>query len=271
MTLGDPRGWGESEWLDVLELLLARLRVATRAEIELGEYWMYLGPESASAALGARIRADGPLLWTDSDCWEAAFCVTGGSEGAYADVMAFPFRSGSVVTRGGRSADLPGEHDVDEFWLHHAGEQWEDRGFRYPDGPGEWDHVRAPGSAFFRSLRCTARPTFRASEPLVVTVDHRDQDEPSLGDDASFSIHRLFRDGQEIMAAPPALPLSRPGSSRRLPSGAASLPAAFDLQGLAIPGGWVPGRYRLEVRLDEAQTPTSRDSHISEPVELEVA
>lgn len=267
----DPRGWTEEEWLDVFELLLARLRAATNAEIEVGEYWLLLGMGSATASLCARIRADGPLLSTASDCWEAAFCITGGSDGTYADVMAFPFCRGSVVTRSGRMQDLGGDHHVDEFWLQYAGGRWMDRGWRYPACADEWSHVLTPGEAFFRSLRCTvARPALPEFAPVVITVDHGEPEGPSLGGAAAFSIHRLVRNQQEIVSAPATAPLARPGNSRRRASDIATRPASFRLDSLAIPGGWAPGHYQLEIRLDHAPTSAIRDSHISAPVDFEV-
>lgn len=271
MVTRDPRGRSEEEWLDVLELLLSRLEGMTGSKIEVGAYWMDVRATSASAALGARIRADGPLLGTASDCWEAALCITGDQEGAYVDAMAFPFLRGSVVNRDGRLVDLPGNSEVDELWLHHEEGRWEDKGFRYPDGPGEWDHIRAPGDAFFRNLFCSAvRPEVAAGEPVAVTVDHRAVVEVSLEVEAAVSIHRLWRDGREIVEAPPATPLPRPGSERRLAVELGDLPGEVRLDALSIPGGWAPGRYRIELRLHHAPRPTSRDADISEPVEIKI-
>lgn len=271
MAVADPRGRTEAEWLDVFEYLLGLLRDATRAEIEVGAYWLDVEANAAAAALGARIRADGPLLWTDSDCWEAAFCITGGREGSYADVMAFPFLRGSVITRDGRLDDLRGAHEVEELWLHYTDRKWVDQGWRYPDGAGEWDHVRRPGDAFFRAISCTGvKDRFTVLEPLMISVDCVHGQEPTLGDRASLSIHRLLRDGREIVAPSSAVPLPRPGSSHRLPFGSTKLPASFRLDSLPIPGGWAPGKYRLEVRLDHSRSPASRDSDISEAGEFEV-
>lgn len=271
MMVGDPRGRPEEEWLDVLEFGLMRLKDLTGSPIEVGEYWIDVGAGSASASLGARIRADGPLLSTASDCWEAAFCVTGGADGAYADVMAFPFLRGSVVNRAGRLEELSDNECVDEFWLHYVEGGWEERGWRYPDGAGEWDYIRRPGDAFFRSLRCsTSKAAFVVSEPLLMTLDAQNGNEPWVGDDAWISIHRLRRDQQRILDAPCLRPLPRPRSAHRAPFESPSLPGTFHPDILAIPGGWAPGHYRFEVRLHHARSPTSRDSYISDAVEFEV-
>lgn len=271
LAVADPRGRTEEQWLDVFEHLLASLSVATRAKIEVGAYWLDVGSTAASASLGARIRADGPLLWTSSDCWEAAFCITGGSEGAYVDVMAFPFLRGSVVTRDGRMDDLEGDREVEEFWLHYADRNWNDRGWHYPEGAGEWDYVRRPGEAFFRGVCCTSvKGSFATLEPLIISVDRGYGSDPSLGDHASLSIHRLLRNGQDIVEAPSTATLPRPGSSRRLPFGSTKLPAAFRLDSAPIPGGWGPGEYQLEVRLNYARGSTSCDSDISDATKFEV-
>lgn len=271
LSVADPRGRTEEVWLDVFEHLLASLSAMTRAKIEIGAYWLDVGSTGASASLGARIRADGPLLWTGSDCWEAAFCITGGGDGAHVDVIAFPFLRGSVLTRHGRIQDLEGDHEVEEFWLHFAKGRWEDRGWHSPEGAGEWDHVRRPGGAFFRGVSCsTARARFTTSEPLIISVARSDDGDTSLGDHASLSIHRLLRDGREILEAPSMAPVPRPGSSLRRPLGATMLPAAFRLDSVPVPGGWGPGQYQLEARLNYARGPTSCDSDISEATQFEV-
>lgn len=188
LAVADPRGRTEGEWLEVFEHLLTSLSATTRAKIEVGAYWLDVGSTAASASLGARIRADGPLLWTSSDCWEAAFCITGGREGAYVDVMAFPFLRGSVVTRDGRMTDLDGDHEVEELWLHYADGRWEDRGWHYPEGAGEWDYVREPGHLSFRALRCrSAKGSFAIWEPLLILVDRAHGGDSSLGDRASLA------------------------------------------------------------------------------------
>ena len=130
LVLADPRGRSEAEWLDVMEFALTRLTELAGPAIEVGEYWLDVGATSASASLGARIRASGPLLWTTSDCWEAAFCISGGIEGAHVDVFAFPFLKGSTINRAGRIEDLADDKNVDEFWLHYADGRWEERGWR---------------------------------------------------------------------------------------------------------------------------------------------
>jgi hypothetical protein len=269
MAVADPTGRTEEEWLDVFEFLLARLSATTGAKIEVGAYWLEVG--AGAAALGARIRADGPLLWTASDSWEAAFCVTGDSEGAYADVMAFPFLCGSVVTRDGRMDDLNGEREVEEFWIHYADRKWEDHGWRSPDGAGEWDFIRRPGDAFFRGIRCTSvKDRFAVLEPIMISVGGGSGDGGSLGDHASLAIHRLLRNGQEIVATPSTVPLPRSGVSRRLPLGSTRLPTAFRLDSVSIPGGWVPGEYRVEIRVGYARNSTSCDSDISDAAKFEV-
>lgn len=271
LAVADPRGRTEEDWLEVFEHLLTSLSAATRAKIEVGAYWLDVDSTAAgSASLGARIRADGPLLWINSDCWEAAFCITGGSTGAYVDVMAFPFLRGSVVTRDGRMADLDGSHEVEDFWLHYADGRWEDRGWHYPEGAGEWDYVRRPGDAFFRGIRCSAKDSFAILEPLMISVDRAYQSDPTLGDRASLSIHRLLRNGRENVEAPSGGLLPRPGSPQRFPFGSAELPASFRLDAVPIAGGWTPGRYDLEVRLNYARYPGSCDSDISGAIQFEV-
>lgn len=55
----------------------------------------------------------------------------------------------SRASNAGRPAELGPEHEVDEYWLNLADGAWQDHGWHYPDGPGEWRGVRGPGDAFF--------------------------------------------------------------------------------------------------------------------------
>jgi hypothetical protein len=64
--------------------------------------------------------------------------------------------------------------------------------------------------------------------------------------------------------------LPRPDTSRRLNAGFTTLPAVFHIESFSIPGGWLPGRYEVELRLNHALHHTSRDSDISSIVEFEV-
>jgi hypothetical protein len=71
----------------------------------------------------------------------------------------------------------------------------------------------------------------------------------------------------------PALPKAkspkRPAAdAQRSISMTATLPSSFQAESLAIPGGWLPGRYAIQFRLNHAADPGSRDSCISTPVEF---
>lgn len=270
-TTADPRSRSEEEWLDVFEHLLGSLCSVTCAEIEVGAYWLDSMSALASASLGARIRAEGPLLWTNSDYWEAAFCITGNAAGSYIDVFAFPFLRGCVINRDGPLDDIARDDEVEEFWLQFANGTWIERGWNYPEGTGEWDYVRRPGTAFFRAIRCQGtKERFCRSEPLLVTVDRAEDRRNSLGGRASLSIHRLLRDDIEIVMPPSAVSIPRPGSQQRPHLGSTMLPATFPVDSISIPGGWIPARYQLEVRLHWNSAPTSCDSDISNPIRFEV-
>jgi len=196
-----------------LEHLLGSIGSATRAKIEVGAYWLDSAPASASASLGARIRAEGPLLWTNSDSWEAAFCITGNGAGSNIDVFAFPFLRGCVIHRDGPLEDIARDHEVEAFWLQYADRRWIERGWSSPEGTGEWDHVRRPGTAFFRGIRCqSTKERFGGSEQRVISVDRADHGRSSLGAHASLPA------GAPTKRAPVT---SVPGSLRRGPVGLA--------------------------------------------------
>lgn len=270
-TIADPRGRSEEEWLDVFEYLLGSLGSATCARIEVGAYWLDSMSTLASASLGARIRADGPLLGINSDCWEAAFCITGNGAGSYIDVFAFPFLRGCVINRDGPLEGVAQDDEVEEFWLQYADRRWNQRGWRSPEGTGEWDYVRRPGAAFFRDIRCqSTKARFRSSEPRLISLDRAGDRRRSLGARASLSIHRLLRQDREIVTPPSTVAIPRPGTRSRPHLGSTMLPATFPVDSISIPGGWTPGEYQLEVRLHWESAPSSCDSDISDPIRFEV-
>ncbi|MEZ4295449.1 MAG: hypothetical protein R3B70_10780 [Polyangiaceae bacterium] len=271
----DPRGRSHEEWLDVLESLVGKLSEFSGAPIEVGPYWLDFGGPAVSAALGARVRAQRPFPGVASDSWEAALCITGGDGRAHVDVMAFPFLEGSVVTGRGRLADLPDGAEVEELWVSYGQGTWQLRGFRSPDGAGEWDHVRGPGAAFFRRLLCrTTKSAFRPGEGILVRLDHPDFAELAEMESRGagmVSIHKLWRDRQEIVRPPAAAPLPRAMSSGTGLFVETTPGALADLRELALAGGWGQGWYAVELRVDYSRGAGSSDSDISGPFEFEIA
>jgi hypothetical protein len=265
----DPRGWAIQTWMTVLEVLVRKLGEKVNTSVEIGPYWLDTGFNSASASLGVRIRANDPLLWVASDCWEAALCITGGSEGIYADVIAFPFLEESVVTRRGRMAAMAVQDDVDEFWLQYADGTWNERGWRYPDGAGEWNHVCVPGTAFFRSLNLVMeKSSFQINEEIMAYVELCDIQELDMI--SEWRIHKLCRNSLEIVSPPSKSRLSKLENSIRLPYGSQKQPFALPISELQIPGGWIKGIYEIDFRLTRTVVPTSVESHLSEMVVFEI-
>lgn len=275
LALSDPRGRSEAEWLDVLEMLLRRLEETLGSRVEVGFYWFEHGPrwrDFGCAGLVAKIRAEGALLATGGDGWEATLCMTGDESGCGVDVMAFPFLEGSLLTRRGRLADLVERWEVEEFWVTFTERGWDVRGWKPGEGPGEWDCIRAPGDMFRCVLRGrTSEASPQLGAPPLIRIEHARGDDVPLGGSAGFSLHRLRRDGQEIVS--PQHPSSSDLDGRRdlrISATSETLPTTFALGPLRIPGGWIPGRYRAEVRLTYTSKPGVHESDVSTPFEFEV-
>ncbi len=71
----DPRSNTETSWLDMIDLLAARLGEATSARVEVGSYWINDAPGDCSAGLNVRVRARAPLRGVQSDAWEAGISL----------------------------------------------------------------------------------------------------------------------------------------------------------------------------------------------------
>lgn len=274
VALSDPRGRSEAEWLDVLDMLVRRLEEALETRIEVGFHWFEHGPrwrDSGCACLVAKIRAVGPLSYIGCDVWEASLCMTGDEDGCGVDVMAFPFSRGSLLTREGRLADLVQDSEVEEFWVTFRESGWEVLDWKPGEGPGEWNGIRAPGDVFRLLLGARVIEDSEPGRPPLIVIEHVRGDETQLGESAWFSLHRLSRDGHEIVS--PERPSSRDldaRDDRRTSANFRTLPASLALDQLPIPQGWTPGRYRAEVRLTYAPSLGVHESDITAPFEFDV-
>ena len=307
----DPRGRSEAEWLAIIDELLLSLEAFCETSVELGPYWMDIGDRGyASAALGTRLRARGPLRDIPCDSWEAALCLTGSGDETYIDALVFPFVDGSTLTPRGRFADLPDDDvtDIDVYWLHLEPGGWEDRGWSPPHGHGEWREVQEPGDACFTSVTCTVAAgrdepagSCPAARRAPGTSDRARG--PRAGSQAStvgraatasldcevafakhfrgkvgavsVSINSLTRNGDgRVVAPPPRVRVPRIGDSRRVPAwfsdAGPELIARVDLASVVVPGGWTPGDYRVELRWHATFDGTSEEAFLSDALELSI-
>jgi hypothetical protein len=243
----DPRGRSEEEWHEVLNWLLVTLSGHTGSRVELGPYWMDVkATNAASASMGARVRAQGALLNIPSDSWEGALCLTGGAEGAYVDLIGFPFLGGSTLTPEGRLAELGDDPDVDEYWFHMSGGTWQTKGW-HSEGYDEWSSIRAPGDACFVGVSCELESTLPQASPIICRATAGKDDQGRIAE-VSVSVNLLRRDGATLISPPPASVIPRNGQPERRPAQLTSGGAEIDLRDLRIPGGWIRGTYEMELR-----------------------
>lgn len=273
----DPRGRSEDAWLDTLDFLAGRLGEATSAHLHIGTYWCSDEIGHSFASIISRVRARCPLPGTDSDYWEGALCYTGSNEGAHADAYLFPFRNGCpVVSRGFLAADA----ELDEFrWWQLDEGRFVDRGWSYPDGPGEWGWVKKPGDEYWQSVNVRTAPggyqsgvpIFVGLSNIVLPTDHRARQQSS----ARISIIHANRDRENTNLYPWGVRPPRRKSQYALPITEISFQGTelqVDLSRFGIRGGWIPGQYHVAIRVQNCRNPGdwSYSSDISAPFRITV-
>ncbi|PRQ06434.1 hypothetical protein [Enhygromyxa salina] len=159
----DPRGRDDYVWRKTLRRCLGWFEASVGTRVEVGAYW-WEGPCShASAGLGVRLRWGRCRALPEAECWEGVLVVGGNPDSPGSSVTGFPFAGDRLVR-----AD---EEVVYSFGLEPQGEggRYQERGWRFWDGPGEWAGVERVGDLFGMG-RCAARA--RGSK-LRLTLDER--------------------------------------------------------------------------------------------------
>lgn len=275
----DPRGRTESEWLDTLDFLVTRLGSATSSHLHTGAYWCSDERGHESASIVARVRSRSPLPGVESDYWEAALCYTGGDNGAYSDAYAFPYLRGSALTSRGRLADGSPEEELDEFrhWQMVDGE-FVDRGWGYPDGPGEWGWVSKPGDEYWQDLDVKfAAHEFAENQPIIARLCGLNvvRDPHSQFPLSRISLLHVNRGRETTNLAPWNEHPPRANSPHVIPIAdckAVKSGYELDLRKFSIRGGWKPGRYHIAMRAQYCNDPEewSFRSDISPPFKITI-
>lgn len=273
--LRDPRGRSESEWLDTLDFLVNSLSTATSCHLHLGTYWCTDNAGAPTASIIGRVRSRHRLPGVKSDYWEAAICYTGGSDRTYADAYLFPYLEDRPVTRNGRLAP---DAELDELrhWKFSDGE-FNDRGWTFPDGPGEWGWIERPGDEYQQTLAVTlARSNFGYGEPILATIRnvvvptaHRDL----LGSTGRISLIHANRNKENTNLYPWGTRPSRPTCRYAIPIQQALVQDSsilVDLTRFRIRGGWTPGNYHVALRVQNCRDKNdwTYSSDISLPFKL---
>lgn len=258
--LSDPRNRSEAEWLDTLDYLVDVLAESTSCHLHLGAYWCHDEAGGGSASIVCRVRSRSPLPGVHSDCWEAALCYTGDEEGAYSDAYIFPYLNDRRVSSAGR---LPEGEEVEEFrhWQFVSG-RFVDKGWEYPDGPGEWSWVKVPGDEYPQAIHVSPQDAiFQAGESAIVHLSGvqipRSHGQLKTHNPRVSLVHvNRNQEGSNLSpwTARPPRPTSHDTISlldTRIDNGHVE----FDLTKLRIRGGWIPGRYYASVRIQNVRDP----------------
>lgn len=276
---GYVRNLNESEWLDVLKYLVQKLGESTSAHIEIGDYWISDEPNDSSTSLGTRVRAKSPLPGVESDYWEASLCLTAQDNTTYVDAFVFPYLDGIRVSQFGRlDSELAIENGGEiTWWFNFANGEFQSRGWNQADGPGEWDWIVEKGDAFMTSLNCRIlQNTFQTDEPILVDVNIENLSQ--LLADAKFlkykqprlSLINVNRNRELTNLVPwnvfPPKPDSEHPASIENFSIINSKTLRIDLRQFNIRGGWISGKYRLSLRLQNESKGESYSSQASPPI-----
>jgi hypothetical protein len=275
--LSDPRNRSEAEWLDTLDYLVDVLAASTACHLHLGAYWCSDEPVCRSASIGSRVRSRSPLPGVRSDYWEAALCYTGNAERAFADAYVFPYREGRLVSSAGR---LPEGEEVEEFrrWQFVDG-RFVDKGWQYPDGPGEWSWVKEPGDEYPEEIHVTPEgAVFQAGESAVVHLSGL-QIPRSLASlkmqNPRISLVHVNRDQEGSNLSPWTARPPRPMSHDTVSLHDARIEneeIQVDLTKFRVRGGWIPGRYYASIRVQNLHDPeeTKCSARISSPFQFTI-
>lgn len=274
----DPRGATESAWIDRLEFLLRSLADATSSYLQVGTYWCDDFPGHQTASITTRVRSRDKLPGVESDYWDAAVCYTGGHDRSYADAYIFPFDSG--IRMGGSGPLPPGspERDLEEFrWYQFEQVNFVDRGWAFPDGPGEWSWVESPGVEYWERLQ--AKPTslvFAEGKPITIEVSgltrSRWQDSGATGRLSLIHVNR-GRERSNLHPRGEHIPRNESSDTVRLTDlnrhGSTVL---LDLAKFNIRGGWTPGRYHVAIRAQNCRDPNEWrfSADISQPIKFQI-
>lgn len=242
-----------AEPLDLLEDWIRKLAGSTGCRLQLGEHWYSLPARGRDGSITARVRSFDPLPNARSDYWEASIGGSFDERDFWSDCVVFPFLKG---VRQIASGDLPDDVDSESFrWLRLVGEGFDDCGWSYAEGPGEWSWVRHPGDEYRCSVGLRTKAAYRAGKPLEVLLSLGGRRHGYLADPSEAAcISLLFvqrgraRENLSPWSERPPRRDSRFAVSIA-PACRDGKPFRFDLAALPIRGGWIPGRYRIAVRL----------------------
>jgi hypothetical protein len=279
----DPRGRTETEWLDTLDYLVARLSAATSAYIEVGRYWINDFPDHGGASLTARVRSKKPLPGVDSDYWEAAVCLSGAHRSAWSDAYVIPYLKGSRVTSKGRLVDCSTEGAEEFCWFKFAGNDFEPKGWTFPEGPGEWLWVEKPGDEYQQIVNChqlalkvdVEAPIYiDCVVPEIASIkNYRRRSRPST---PRMSLLHVNRNREHTNLVPwnasPPRPTSQDVVTLNDVQSIGRDVLRLDLRLLRIRGGWIPGNYHLSMRVQNfhKEDDWSWSSEISAPLKFEI-
>lgn len=273
----------EDAWLAALKFLVDRLAAATGGSVDIGRYW--IDEDHQSVSISVRVRAKQPFPGVASDYWEGVIALTGEDSFVWSDAYIFPFLENSVVTSRGRLADAAATAETDEFrHLQFETDQWRQRGWSSPDGPGEWAWVVNPGDEFSCDLDCRfEKPVFAPGEPLLVKASFEklrarmtaDQGKKQAGPVRLSLIH--VNRGHQAANLAPWGKYPPPANGARVvrferPASVFQNPVTVDLRSWKIRGGWTPGKYHLSIRAQIAAGECGHwSSVISNPLKFQIA
>jgi hypothetical protein len=265
--LNDPQDRSESEWLDVLEYLVAKLAEATSVHLELGRYWIN------DSSLTVRVRSKQPLQGVESDCWDAAVCFSGNGRGAWSDVYVLPYLQGV-------RNELSLRHADDVFWFQFKDGTFHGKGW-LAAGNGEWEWVTQPGDEYQQLVECRITNT-AIIQGLPVIIDLKILN-TSFKDECRelrhtshlrVSLVHVTRGHESTNLVPWSIRPPRAKSNQILSNNDVDLKEnntlRIDLRRFRIRGGWIPGKYRVSIRVQNMEEGWNWSSEISSSFRFEI-
>ncbi|MDB4778356.1 hypothetical protein OAG68_02755, partial [bacterium] len=180
-------------------------------------------------------------------------------------------------------ADRSAKDEEEFWWFSLVDGHFENNGWSYPDGPGEWSWVERPGDEYQQTIKCELEISLlNEGSPIYVNVmapaisdseKHRQRARTSV---PRISLIHANRNREHANLSPWTARPPRPNCQDTRTLDDVRVfdrdTIRMDLSKLRIRGGWIPGKYHVSLRLQNFHKPDSQSwsSEISAPFQFQI-